>query len=206
MAGNPCEEQPSTSDENPKPKGGCSTADMAPLEFKKRLFVDIEKYPNLLKRYQEGKVKVHASCTEDERLNKIRQKVISTSAFNKYLSKTVDETNKLQKPILSNTPGAADTNDDQSTGSSGEGDDSETDPNYNPTKDVDNEDMATKRGSLRLKMKVITQVCLPSIILFRIIFKYLVFLPSIIVFLFKYFSSIWLFLILPIFCATILPH
>ena len=69
LAGNPSKDQASISDENPKQKGGCSTADMAPLEFKKRLFVDIERYPNLLKRYQEGKVKVHASCTKDERLN-----------------------------------------------------------------------------------------------------------------------------------------
>ena len=60
------------------------------------------------------------------------------------MSETVDETNKLQKPILSNTPGAADTSDDQSTGSSGEGDNSETDPDYNPTKDVNDEDMASK--------------------------------------------------------------
>ena len=109
---------------------------MAPLEFKKRLFVNIERYPNLLKRYQEGKVKVHVSCTEDESLNRIRQKVISKTAFNKYLSETVDEKEKLQKPILSNIPGDANTSDDRSTGSSGESDESETDPDYNPAKDV----------------------------------------------------------------------
>ena len=32
---NPSQDQPSTSDESPKAKGGCSAADMAPLEFKK---------------------------------------------------------------------------------------------------------------------------------------------------------------------------
>ena len=94
---NPSEKHPSPLDDNPKAKGGCSAADMAPLKFKKRLFVNIERYPNLLKRYQEGKVKVYVSRTEDERLNKIRQKVISKVAFNKYLSETVDETKNMQK-------------------------------------------------------------------------------------------------------------
>ena len=64
-------------------------------------------------------MKVHVSRTEEEHLNSIGEKVTSKTAFNKYLSKTPDE-----------TPGVADTNDDKSTGSSGEGDDSETDPNY----------------------------------------------------------------------------
>ena len=34
---NPSEKHPSTFHDNPKAKGGCSAADMAPLEFKKRL-------------------------------------------------------------------------------------------------------------------------------------------------------------------------
>ena len=107
---------------------GCGTADMAPLEFKNRQFIDIERYPNLLKRYQEGKVKVHASHTEDEHLNKIKQKVISSTEFNKYLSETLDETKKLQEPIILSTPAAADTSDDDSTGSSGEGGDNSERP------------------------------------------------------------------------------
>ena len=141
---NPSEKEDSTFHDNPKPKGGCSAADMPPLELKKRLVVDIEKYPNLLKRYQEGKVKVYVSRTEDERLNTIRQKVISKVAFNKYLNETVDETENLQKPILLNTPADPDSSDDQSTGSSVEGDDSERDPDYNPAKDVDDEDTPSK--------------------------------------------------------------
>ena len=141
---NPSEKQPSTFHDNPKAKGGCSAADMTPLEFKKRLFVDIERYPNLLKRYQKGKVKVYVSRTEDKCLNTIRQKVISKVAFKKYLSETVDEMKNLQKPILSNTPTDPDSSDDQSTGSSVEGDDSERDPDYNPAKEVDDEDTPSK--------------------------------------------------------------
>ena len=97
---NPSEKEDSTFHDNPKAKGGCSAADMPPLQFKKRIVVDIEKYPNLLKRFQAGKVKVYVSRTEDERLNTIRQKVISKVAFNKYLSKTVDETENLQKQFF----------------------------------------------------------------------------------------------------------
>ena len=89
-------------------------------------------------------MKVHVSCTEDECLSEIRQKIISKVAFNKVLSETVDERKNMQEPILSNTPADPDSSDDQSTGSSGEGDDSETDPNYNPAKDVDDEDTPSK--------------------------------------------------------------
>ena len=155
---NPSEKQPSTLDDNPKAKGGCSAADMAPLEFKNRLFVDIERYPKLLKRYWEGKVKVYVSRTEDERLNTIRQKVISKVAFNKYLSETVDEMKNMQKPILSNTAADPDSSDDQSTGSSVKGDDSETDPDYNPAKDVDDKTHPVRLRSLRLTMKAITHI------------------------------------------------
>ena len=190
---NPSEKQPSTFDDNPKAKGGCSAADMAPLEFKKRLFVDIERYPNLLKRYQEGKVKVYVSRTEDERLNTIRQKVISKSTFNKYFSEPVDDTENLQKPILSNTPADPDSSDDQSTGSSGEDDDSETDPDYNPTKDVDDEDTPTKAKKPKTSDEGNNRDLLCQILL-----KYSVLLPSIMVFLFGYFSSKGFIVFLPI--------
>ena len=178
---NPSEKQPSTFHDNPKAKGGCSAADMAPLEFKKRLFVDIERYPNLLQRYQEGKVKVYVSHTEDERLNTIRQKVISKVAFNKYLSETLDETKNLQKPILPNTPADPDSSDDQSTGSSVKGDDSETDPDYNPAKEVDNEDTPSKAKKPKTTNEGNNTHFLPSIML--LVFEYfsssgfLVFLP-----------------------------
>ena len=181
---NPSEKEDSTFHDNPKPKGGCSAADMPPLEFKKRLVVDIEKYPNLLKRYQEGKVKVYVSRTEDERLNTIRQKVISKVAFNKYLSETVDETENLQKPILSNTPADPDSSDDQSTGSSVEGDDSETDPDYNPAEDVDDEDTPSKA-----KKPKSTNEGNNRNLCYRILLKYSQLLPSIILLLFEYFTS-----------------
>ena len=190
---NPSEKQPSTFHDNPKAKGGCSAADMAPLEFKKRLFVNIERYPNLLKRYQEGKVKVYVSHTEDERLNTIRQKVISKVAFNKYLTETLDETKNLQKPILLNTPADPDSSDDQSTGSSVEGDDSETDPDYNPAKEVDDEDTPSKAKKPKTTNEGNnTHFCS------RILLKYSVLLPSIMLLVFEYFSSSGFLVFLPI--------
>ena len=89
---------------------------------------------------------MYVSHTEDECLNTIKEKVISKVAFNNYLSETVHETENLQKPILSNTAADPDSSDDQSTGSSVEGDDSETDPDYNPAKDVDDEDTPSRLG------------------------------------------------------------
>ena len=190
---NPSEKHPSTFHDNPKAKGGCSAADMAPLEFKKRLFVNIEKYSNLLKRYQEGKVKVYVSQTQDERLNTIRQKVISKVAFNKYLSKTVDETKNRQKPILWNTPAEPDSSDDESMGSSVEGDDSETDPDSNPAKEVDDDDTPSKANKPKTTNEGNnTHFC------FGILLKYSELLPSIILIVFEDFSSTGFLVFLPI--------
>ena len=181
---NGSEKEDSTFHDKPKAKGGCSAADMPPLEFQKRLVVDIEKYPNLLKRFQEGKVKVYVSCTEDERLNTIKEKVISKVAFKKYLSETVHETENLEKPILSNTGADTDSSDDQSTGSSVEGDNSETDPDYNPAKDVDDEDTPSKAKKPKTTNKGNNRhLC------YRILLKYSQLLPSIILLIFEYFTS-----------------
>ena len=173
---------------------------MAPLEFKKRLFVDIERYPNLLKRYQEGKVKVYVSQTEDERLNTIRQKVISKIAFNKYLSKTVDDMKNLQKPILSNTAADPDSSDDQSTGSSVESDNSERDPDYNPAKDVDDEDTPSKAKKPKTNNEGNN-----THFFSRILLKYSVLLPSIMLLVFKYFSSRGFLVFLPIYLKLLCP-
>ena len=181
---NPSEKEDSTFHHKPKPKGGCSAADMPPLEFQKRLVVSIEKYPNLLKRFQEGKVKVYVSRTEDERLTTIKEKVISKVAFNKYLSETVHESGNLQKPILSNTAADPDSSDDQSSGSSLEGDDSETDPDYNPAKDVDDEDTPSKAKKPKTTNKGNNRhLC------YGILLKYSQLLPSIIFLILEYFTS-----------------
>ena len=138
-------------------------------------------------------MKVYVSRTEDERLNTIRHKVISTVAFNKYLSETLDEMKNMQKPILSNTPADPDSSDDQSTGSSVEGDDSETDPNYNPAKEVDDEDIPSKAKKPKTTNEGNnTHFCS------QILLKYSELLPSIMLLVFKYFSSSGFLVFLPI--------
>ena len=138
-------------------------------------------------------MKVYVSRTEDERLNTIRQKVISKVAFNKYLSETVDETKNLQKPILSNTPADPDSSDDQSTGSSVKGDNSETDPDYNPAKEVDDEDTPSKAKKPKTTNEGNnTHFCS------QILLKYSELLPSIMLLVFEYFSSSGFLVFLPI--------
>ena len=186
---NPSEKEDSTFHDKPQAKGGCSAADMPPLEFKKRLVVNIEKYPNLLKRFQEGKVKVYVSRTEDERLNTIKEKVISKVAFKHYFSETVHETENPHKPILSNTAADPDSSDDESSGSSVKGDDSETDPDYNPTKDIDDEDTPSEAKKPKTTNKGnSTHLC------YRILLKYSELLPSISLLILEDFTSSGFFL------------
>ena len=137
-------------------------------------------------------MKVYVSRTEDECLNTIRQKVISKVTFNKYLSETVDERKNMQKPILSNTPADPDSSDDQSTGSSVEGDDSETDPDYNPAKDVHDEDTPSKA-----KKPKTTNEGNNTHFFSRILLKYSVLLPSIMLLVLEYFSSSGFLVFLP---------
>ena len=139
-------------------------------------------------------MKVHVSHTEDQCLSETRQKVISKVAFNKYLSETVDETKNMQEPILLNTPADPDSSDDHSTGSSGKGDDSETDPDYNPSKDVDDEDTPSKAKKPKTTNEGNnTHFC------FRILLKYSVLLPSIMLSVYEYFSSSGFLVFLPIY-------
>ena len=126
--------------------GGLSAEELPPIELSKRLIVDIEKYPNLLKRFQEGKVRTKPTKTEVERLGNIKTKVITKSQFQKYVSKDTDtdkaeESKQPDKPTLSST-------EDNSSGSSQEysedHDDSDTDPAYDPIKDSVGEDKPKK--------------------------------------------------------------
>ena len=132
---------------------------------------------------------MYVSRTEDERLNTIKEKVMSKVAFEKYLSETVHETENLEKPIVCNTGGDTDSSDDQSTGgdtdssddqstgSSVEGDDSETDPDYNPAKDVDDEDTPSKAKKPKTTNKgnnrhLCYRIVLKDFAYFPILYKY----------------------------------
>ena len=64
--------------------GGLSAEDLPPLELNKRLHVSIERYPNLLKRFQEGKVKIKKLPEQDVRLTAIKSKKVSAEVFSKF--------------------------------------------------------------------------------------------------------------------------
>ena len=126
--------------------GGLSAEELPPIELSKRLIVDIERYPNLLKRFQEGKVRTKPAKTEVKRLGHIKTKIISKAQFDKYISKETD-TDKGQGSKEADNPKLSST-EENSSGSSKEDsdghDDSETNPPYDPSKDTDAEDKPKK--------------------------------------------------------------
>ena len=68
--------------------GGQSAEDLPPLELNKQLHVAIECYPNLLKCFQEGKVKIKNTHPQDVRLTAIKTKKVTSEVFQKFYSDT----------------------------------------------------------------------------------------------------------------------
>ena len=64
--------------------GGLSAEDLPPLELNKHLHISIECYPNLLKRFQEGKVRIKKAVDQDVRLTAIKSKKVSAEVFSKF--------------------------------------------------------------------------------------------------------------------------
>ena len=64
--------------------GGLSVEDLPPLELNKCLHVSIERYPNLLKCFQEGKVRIKKAVDQDVRLTAIKSKKVSAEVFSKF--------------------------------------------------------------------------------------------------------------------------
>ena len=115
--------------------GGMSAANMAPLELNRRLVVDCERYVNLLKLFQEGKVHVKTVKSTDDRLTNIKTKSIPQSLFEKFYTETdksADNLNTLaeneHRPTESEpAPSEHSDNEDR--------DESDTDPDYKPPVD-----------------------------------------------------------------------
>ena len=63
--------------------GGLSAEDLPPLELNKCLHVSIECYPNLLKCFQEGKVRIKKLLDQDVRLTAIKSKKVLAEVFSK---------------------------------------------------------------------------------------------------------------------------
>ena len=110
--------------------GGVSAEDMPPLELNKRLHVSIERYPNLLKCFQEGKVRIKKPLDQDARLTAIKSKKVSAEVFSKfYIDNTSSE--RPEKSLPSSV-GETTGNEGSSSSSSDEGDNTEDDEDYVP--------------------------------------------------------------------------
>ena len=115
--------------------GGMSAANMPPLELNRHLRVDCERYVNLLKRFQEGKVHVKKIKSPEERLTNIKQKSIPLSLFEKFYTENQKADDKL-KQLTENESRPTESDDAPSEHSGNDdADDTDTDPDYKPTVD-----------------------------------------------------------------------
>ena len=71
---------------NPSKLGGVSAEDLPNLELNKCLHVSIECYPNLLKLFKEGKVRIKKECAQDVSLTAIKCKKVMAEIFARSLS------------------------------------------------------------------------------------------------------------------------
>ena len=111
--------------------GGLSVEDMPPLELNKCLHVSIESYLNLLKRFQEGKVRIKKALDQDVRLTAIKSKKVSAEVFSKfYIDNTSSE--QPEKSVPSSVGETTGNELGSSSSSSDEGDNTEDDEDYVP--------------------------------------------------------------------------
>ena len=115
----------------PSPSGGLSAEDLPPLELNKRLHVSIERYPNLLKRFQEGKVKIRKEIEQDVRLTAIKSKKVTSEVFSKFLNDT-PSAERPGKSVASSEPHKVGDDSGSNPSSSEDEDNTEDDEDYVP--------------------------------------------------------------------------
>ena len=119
---------------DPSNSGGLSAENLPPLELNKWLHVSIECYPNLLKCFQEGKVKIKKEIEQDVRLTVIKSKKVTAEVFqNFYMDKTSCE---WPENLVPPSVGQKGDNDSESgSSSSDEADNTDDDEDYIPEPD-----------------------------------------------------------------------
>ena len=111
--------------------GGLSVEDLPPLELNKHLHISIEHYPNLLKHFQEGKVRIKKAVDQDVRLTAIKSKKVSAEVFSKfYIDNTSCE--QPEKSVASSVGDKVGHESGSSSSSLEEGDNTEDDEDYVP--------------------------------------------------------------------------
>ena len=116
---------------------GMSAEEMPPLELSRRLHVNVEKYVNLLKRYQEGSVKVKPIHSQDARLTNIKEKNIGLQKFKDFYKNKAEPGSEPSGPSEEPKKPSDSTAKHQDSDSSSEADDSEKDEEYLPDDDQD---------------------------------------------------------------------
>ena len=114
---------------------GMSAEHLAPLELSQRLHVNVEKYVNLLKRYQEGNVKVKPVREQDVRLTNIKEQKIPFDKFQKFYKDNAQKGSKPSGHSEDSKETSGTTPNPQDSDSSSEADDSEKDEEYQPDDD-----------------------------------------------------------------------
>ena len=125
--------------------GGLSAEDMPPLELNKHLHVSIECYPNLLKHFQEGKVRIKKLLDQDVRLTAIKSKKVSAEVFSKFY---IDNTSCEwpEKSVPSSVGDTTGNESGSSSSSSDEGDNTEDDEDYVPDPSEGHPGMSRMKG------------------------------------------------------------
>ena len=114
---------------------GMSAEHLEPLELSQRLHVNVEKYVNLLKRYQEGNVKVKPVREQDVRLTNIKEKKIPFEKFQEFYKDNAQKGSKPSGHSEDSKETSGTTPNPQDSDSSSEADDSEKDKEYQPDDD-----------------------------------------------------------------------
>ena len=130
---------PPSDDNLEKSLGGVHSAmsaeDLQPLELSQRLHVRVEKYVNLLKRYQEGNVREKPLREQDVRLTNIKEKTISLQKFQDFYKDKSQEGSKPSTQTEESKQPSGNSPNREESDSSSEADNSECDEDYEPDDD-----------------------------------------------------------------------
>ena len=132
---------------------GMSASELPPLELNKRLHVNVKKYVNLLKRYQEGSVKVKPLREQNVRLTNIKERNIGFEKFQEFYKQKGDSGSKISGHSEEAKPQSGGTEKADDSDSSSEADDSEKDEPYEPDDDQEQFEIEIELDAPKAKRK-----------------------------------------------------
>ena len=130
-----------------------SAEDLPPLELSRRLHVRVEKYVNLLKRYQEGNVREKALRDQDVRLTEIKERTVTLENFQNFYKDKSQEGSTPSTRSQDSAKQSGNSPNHEDSDSSSEGDDSECDKDYEPDDDQEELEIDLPLQSAKPKSK-----------------------------------------------------